>query len=193
MLVLCGLLALSTPIPAKGQAGANAGLKNAVILVIRHAEKPEEGHGLSKAGQRRAKAYVKYFKHFTVDSKPLKIDCLFAAADSKVSHRPKLTLEPFSKAVGLPIDTRFQDAEYRKLADAIGKMPPGNHIVICWHHEEIPQLLSALGANSRALFRDGRWPNDVYDWVIQLRYDAEGRLVSAKCIAENLMPGDSDK
>jgi len=193
MLFLCGLLALCTPVPARAQAGGDAGLKNAVILVIRHAEKPDKGDDLSKAGKQRAKAYVKYFKNFTVASQPLKVDYLFATADSKASRRPRLTLEPFSKAVGLAIDTQFQDTQVQQLVNAIQAKPPGKTTLICWHHEQIPQLATALGADSNNLFRDGKWPDNVFGWVIQLRYDSDGHLVEAKRINENLMPDDSKK
>ncbi|HUD83961.1 MAG TPA: hypothetical protein VMQ67_10685, partial [Candidatus Saccharimonadales bacterium] len=75
-----------------------AGLKDAVVLVIRHAEKPENGKALSPEGVERAKAYVHYFQSFQVYGKPLKLDSLFAASDSKKSIRPRLTLEPLSRA-----------------------------------------------------------------------------------------------
>lgn len=68
-------------------------LKNAVILVIRHAEKPDKGKHLSQAGKARANAYVDYFKNYKVNDKALKLESLFAAADTKGSHRPRLTLE----------------------------------------------------------------------------------------------------
>ncbi len=66
--LLCGLLALPMPILAKDKEKADAGLKNAVVLIIRHAEKPDKGEDLSKAGKKRAEAYVKYFENYAVDS-----------------------------------------------------------------------------------------------------------------------------
>ena len=45
----------------------NNGLSDATVLIIRHAEKPPTGAGLSRAGEQRAQAYVQYFKDFTVD------------------------------------------------------------------------------------------------------------------------------
>src|ERR1700722_18983705 len=82
-------------------AGDSDGLKNTVVLIIRHAEKPDSGNTLTPAGEERAKAYVKYFKDYTVEAKPVTLDYLFAAADSKGSMRPRLTLEPLSKATGM--------------------------------------------------------------------------------------------
>ena len=157
-LFLCGMLALPAPAPAKDKEKdkGDKGLKNAVVLVIRHGEKPDKGQELSKAGKERAQAYVKYFENYTVDSQPFKPDYLFAAADSKDSQRPRLTLEPFSQAVGLKIDARFECTKNQELADAIKKKPAGKQYLICWHHTEIPHLLSALRADPGSVQDDQR-------------------------------------
>ena len=77
------------------------GLKDAVVLVIRHGEKPESGNDLSAEGVERAKAYVHYFETFQLDGKPLKLDGLFATHDSKNSNRPA----PDSGAVGTCVES----------------------------------------------------------------------------------------
>src|SRR4030095_13324372 len=82
-------------------AEAQEGPKNSVILIIRHAEDPANGHGLSARGEQRAEAYINYFQNFTVDSKRLEPNAVVVAADSKQSHRPRLTVEPFRKAAQL--------------------------------------------------------------------------------------------
>jgi broad specificity phosphatase PhoE len=166
-------------------AGNSSPLANAVILIIRHAEKPDSGSGLAPAGKKRAKAYVDYFRNYTVDGQPLKLDYLFASADSKASRRARLTIEPTSKKLGLSIDTRFEDAQYQKLATEIRTKPHGKNILICWHHGEIPQLIQALGGNSSQLFRSSKWPDAVFNWVIQLRYDGNGNVLDAKRITED--------
>jgi hypothetical protein len=195
-LLFCGLLALAIPtaIPAEPpHDGNSSALKNAVILVIRHAEKPDDGYGLSAAGEARARAYVNYFENFKIDGQPLKLDCLFAAADSKESHRPRLTLEPTSKALGLAIDSRFKDKNFQGLADEIRSKPHGKAILIAWHQGKIPELLRALGADPRQVIPKGKWPEDVFNWLIQLHYDSDGHLIEAKRINENLPPNDSNK
>ncbi len=174
-------------------AGNSDALKNAVILIIRHAEKPAEGVELSPEGEKRAQAYVGYFQKFTIDGKPIKLDYLFSTADSKQSHRPRLTIEPLSKALGLEIESRFQDDDFLKLAQEIENYPHGRNLLICWHHGKIPGLLAALGADPKQLLPDGEWPASVFCWVMQLRYDENGKLFDSRCINENLMPGDSDK
>ncbi|HEX3989179.1 MAG TPA: flagellar basal body-associated protein FliL [Verrucomicrobiae bacterium] len=170
------------------------GLRDATVLIIRHAEKPENGSDLSPEGVERAKAYVHYFYTFQLDGEPLKIDSLFAAADSKKSTRPRLTLEPLSRALNLPLNTAFKDKEPEALARELESRPHGTNILICWHHQEIPELLRAMGADPDKLLHHGKWPGHVYGWVIELRYDHEGRLKSDDCkrIKEHLRPGDEE-
>jgi hypothetical protein len=194
-LLLCGLLALAIPaaIFAKPYAAKSSALQNAVILIIRHAEKPDDGSGLSADGEARAKAYVNYFKNFTLDGQPLKLDYIFAAADSKDSQRPRLTITPTSQALGLAIDSRFKDKNFQELAAEIQSKPHGKTILISWHHGEIPELLGSLGADPNKVVPDAKWPEDVFGWLIELRYDANGQLIETKRINENLLPDDSNK
>lgn len=50
-----------------------------IILVIRHAEKPDSAQdpGLSPAGELHAQNYVKYFENYTVNGKKIQLDALF--------------------------------------------------------------------------------------------------------------------
>ncbi len=195
-LIFCGLMAMAfqTAVFASPLNGENSNaLKNTVILIIRHAEKPADGYGLSTDGEARASAYVNYFKMLTIDGQPLKLDYMFAAADSKQSHRPRLTIEPAARELGLSIDGRFKDKYFEELAYEIKCKPHGKAILIAWHHENIPALLDALGANSNQVLPNGRWPGDVFGWLIQLRYDENGQLSDVKCINEHLLSDDSNK
>jgi hypothetical protein len=185
---LCVLLLLAA---ARVFAQDSPGLSDTVVLIIRHAEKPGSGDSLTSAGEERAKAYVHYFQSYTIDSKPITVDYLFAAADSKGSKRPRLTLTPLSQAAGLTIDQRFTNKQFQELANELRAKPHGRHMVICWHHGEIPALLEALGAKPEKLLPKGKWPEDVFGWVIQLRYDGKGQLAEAKRIKEDLMPDDA--
>jgi len=162
--------------------------KNAVILVIRHADKPDTGHTLSAAGDARAQAYINYFKNYQIDGQPHRPDYLFAAKDSANSHRSRLTLEPTAKALGLTNDYQFSNDQFSQLAGAIQNHPPGTNILICWHHGNIPELLGALGADPKKLLPNGKWPDDEFGWLIQLRYDENGHLFDSQRINENLPP-----
>jgi hypothetical protein len=174
-------------------AVAQDGPKNAVVLIIRHAEDGGKGRDLAPRGHERAEAYKDYFLNFTVDSKRLRPDAVFAATDSKKSHRPRLTVEPFAKAAKLRIDTRFGNNQSAELAADLRASEQGKCILICWRHPYVPDLLRALGANPENFLPHGKWPGSVYDWVILLSFDQNGRLIPAgsKRITEHLLPGDS--
>jgi broad specificity phosphatase PhoE len=176
-------------------AHAQEGPKNSVVLIIRHAENPPNGHGLSPRGKERAQAYSNYFLNFTVDSKRLEPQAVVVAADSKHSHRPRLTVQPFAKAANLPIDNRFANKQPADLAAALRANYQGKVILICWHHGQIPAVLRALGAAPETLVPGGKWPRDVYDWVIMVSFDENGRVIpeSTKRINEHLLPGDSQR
>jgi hypothetical protein len=174
-------------------AHAQDGPKDSVVLIIRHAEDGGPGHDLAPRGHERAEAYKNYFLNFTVDSKRREPAVIFAAKDSKQSHRPRLTVEPFAKAAKLKIDTRFGNSQSTELAADLRANQQGKVILICWRHPYVPALLRALGANPKTFLPKGKWPGAVYDWVILLSYDQDGRLIpsSSRRINEHLLPGDS--
>jgi len=188
VLAVLGLLALI--LANSTEAKTTASLSNATILIIRHAEEPSKGDGLSSRGTARAQEYVEYFKDFTIDGKPLKIDYLFAASDSSNSKRPRLTLEPIAQALDISIDSQFKSKDFLKLAQKIETLPQGSNVLICWHHSDIPNLLGALGADAEKVLQKDKWPGKVYGWLIELRYDEKGNLFDSKRIKEHLFQND---
>jgi hypothetical protein len=174
-------------------AHAQDGPKDSVVLIIRHADDADSGDGISPLGQERAEAYKEYFLNFTVDSKPREPTVIFAATDSKKSHRPRLTMEPFAKAANLKIDTRFDNDQSADLAADLRAKQQGKVILICWRHPYIPALLSALGANPETFLPKGKWPGAVFDWIIVLSFDQDGHLIpsSSTRTNEHLLPSDS--
>jgi hypothetical protein len=174
-------------------ADAQDGPKNSVVLIIRHAEDAGRGHGLSARGAERAEAYKNYFQNFMIDSKRREPNDVLVAADSKQSHRPRLTVTPFAKAAKLPIDSSFGNKQPTDLAAELRANHQGKVILICWHHGQIPAVLRALGADPATLLPGGKWPGDVFDWVIMANFDENGHLIpeSTKRINEHLLQGDS--
>jgi hypothetical protein len=174
-------------------ACAQEGPKDSVVLIIRHAEDADTGNGLSPRGQQRAEAYKDYFINFTVDSKRLEPELVYAAKDSNKSHRPSLTVQPFAEAAKLQIDTRFGNTQSADLAADVRANGQGKRVLICWRHGNIPDLLRAFGAKPEELLPNGKWPGRVYDWVILLSYDRDGRLIPANTrrINEHLLPDDA--
>ncbi len=192
LLLALALLLGSTAVQAKHhhrddrENGGAPGLANATLLVVRHAEKPADAGdgGLSPAGEARAKAYATYFQHLEIDGSAVHIGTLVASADSRESARPRLTLEPLSKATGLPIETPFANKQVKDAARWIAAGHARGTTLIAWHHGKLAKLLQKLGADPTTLLPDGEWPEDVYDWVIVLRYGADGQLSEAKRIVE---------
>ena len=168
------------------EAGGESGLAGATLLVVRHAEKPTTAgdRGLSAVGDARARAYADYFRHLEIDGAPVHVGALLASADTDESARPRLTLEPLAKATELTVETPFANKQVKDFANWLQAGPPRGTVLIAWHHGKLAKLLAQLGADPTTLLPDGAWPEDVYDWLVVLRYDGAGRLVDSKRIIE---------
>lgn len=156
------------------------------VLIVRHAEKPEVGSGLTAVGEARAKAYVKYFEPFRLGDVTVAVDALYAGADSENSVRPRLTLEPLSKATGLKLDTSVGTKEPAKLVEMLRTQAHPKHPLIAWRHGQMGGLLAAFGARTD-LLPGGKWPEEVFDWVVVLRFDGAGKVVDQRVVKEGLV------
>lgn len=156
------------------------------VLIVRHAEKPETGTGLTEQGEKRAHAYATYFEPFHEGDFNFRVDALYAGADSKNSIRPRLTLEPLAKASGLPLHSDIQTDEPEALVRELREKSHGKYPLVAWRHGKIPELLRSFGVDPQTLLPNGKWPDDVYDWVVVLVFDGQGQLVSQKLLHEHL-------
>jgi hypothetical protein len=172
--VMAGLTTNTPP------AVAATGLANTTVLIVRHAEKPDDGAGLAPLGEKRASAYADYFQNLTVDGRSLRPQTLIATEDSKESMRPGLTLKPLATALNLPLDQRFKDKDYASVVQALQNEAHGQVVLIAWHHGKLDKMLAAFGADPKTLLPDGKWPEDVYDWLFILPFDAQGQLITAQ-------------
>jgi hypothetical protein len=68
------------------------------------------------------------------------------------------------------IDATFAEQDYSALAAEIllESRFIGKLLLVCWHHGNIPSLVSALGANAGE-FPDP-WDPNVFDLILQLDY-----------------------
>jgi hypothetical protein len=155
------------------------------VLIVRHAEKPLIGRELTREGEARANAYVHYFEPFQDGGLKININALYSGSDSPDSIRPRLTLEPLSHATGLPLDYSISSKDPDALVALLRTQSHGNHPLIAWRHGSIPSLLIAFGA-SPDLIPGGKWPDEVYEWVIILTFDSSGHLQSQRLVHENL-------
>lgn len=185
--VILAILSLSVigSAPAQTQSAPNH-LANNTVLIVRHSEKPVTGTGLTPQGEARAQLYAKYFRPFQEEGLSILVDSLYAGADSASSIRPRLTLEPLSRASGLPLHQKMGTKDSGALVQELRTEPHGKHPLIAWRHGEIPALLTAFGAVPEKILPNGIWPDDVYDWVILLNIGPDGQLSSAKLIHETL-------
>jgi hypothetical protein len=150
-------------------------LADSTVLLIRHAEKPGSGKGLSPMGQAAADGYAAYFPSLPIHPKG-HYDHLFASADSGKSHRPKLTLTPLAHALDMHVETPYLDKDYCELADDLldpGKDYSNQNIVICWHHGEILNLANLLLKKNPPKHWPTKWPGDVFGWLLWISYDAK--------------------
>ena len=194
---LCGLFLLPAlaaahnPEKASPDEGAR-GLRNVTVLIIRHAEKPFSEIGLSDQGEQRAAAYATYFNPFRLGKETLQPQRLIATSDSESSERPRLTLMPLAARLQLPLEQPFADKDYGELVDSLRKSNQAGVVLIAWHHGHIDDLIDAFGGDSQKILGRTIWPEDVYNWVVVLRFDHSGQLIPSRSrrVQEHLLPGD---
>lgn len=143
------------------------------IILIRHAEKPadsEDPH-LSPAGVKRAARLVSYIM---TDPAMVRLGApvaVFATQSTKHDNgqRTQETVAPLAKALKLPVQTPFLGKDYDALAKQILANPAytGKTVLICWNHEEIPELAAALGLEPQP----PKWKGSVFDDVYVISYD----------------------
>jgi hypothetical protein len=162
------------------------------VLIIRHAEKPNDGLSvhLSEDGKKRAEMLPKLFEKS--DDRPVpfpKPDFLIATRNTKNSQRPAETLAPLAKSLDLEVDAGFDHQNPAAFAKAIFGTPKyaGKTVLVCWHHGAIVELAKSLGAESPPEWKDG-----VYDRVWDLTFDEQGKITFHNR-PMHLMPGDVKK
>lgn len=162
----------------------------AQVIIIRHAEKLDQGNQLSTKGKERAAAFAPYFTetdYLTTFGTPAAIYAM-AAPKGDSSLRPIQTVTPLANLLKMTIKDSTERDNYRKMVDEIKSSPTyhGKTILICWEHKLIPEIARAFGA----LQTPGRWPPNIYDrtWVIS--FDSSGKPTFQNH-AQRLMYGDS--
>ena len=149
------------------------------ILLLRHAEEPadESDPDLNDAGQLRAERLAAF-----VPAMLGKPDVIIAAAANRRSVRAFLTMRPLSRASGVRICSRFRANQSEALAtmlladDAFAQKT----IVICWTHNELPQLAKML--KSRRQDYPDPWDESVFDLILHLRYHGRAKPVVKKVV-----------
>jgi len=150
------------------------------IILIRHAEKPANPQNphLSRAGVRRAQQLVSFI---TTDPAITRFGlpaAVFATRTTKDDNgqRTQETVAPLARALTLLVQTPYLGKDYAQLAKLILSDPAyaGKTVLICWNHEEIPQLVAALGVTPEP----PKWKGSVFDRVYVISYQ-DGTAVLA--------------
>ena len=140
-----------------------------MILVMRHAEKPDDPDDpdLTDDGRARAKRLAEF-----IPAKFGTPDFIFAAAITKRSARPYETVMPLAKATGVAIDATFADNDYGALAKELLTKPnyADKLVVVCWHHGNIPPMMRYLGAKKCTY--PNPWDHTVFSLILQVGLSA---------------------
>jgi hypothetical protein len=145
--------------------------------LIRHADKPVDPTNphLSAAGVRRSLELVSFIRSNPAMTRFGLPVAVFATKTSKDGNgvRTQETVAPLASALNLPVQTPFRSKDYAAMAKRILREAAyaGKTVLICWNHEQIPQLASALGITPEP----PKWKNSVYDLVYVISYHA-GRV-----------------
>jgi hypothetical protein len=189
LFLLAGLVPAPAQAPAEIQqpaAAAPTSKAPAIVLIMRHAEKPSDAKdpNLAPQGFRRAQALPQLFTG--PQPRLPRPEFLFASDAAKHSNRPMETIQPLSQALQERINHDYVDLETGPIAKQIlsGKYA-GKVVLICWHHGEIPHLAEALGVTDAP----HKWDPDVFDQVWEIRW--VGGQPHFHVVDEQLLPGDT--
>jgi hypothetical protein len=167
-----------------------ASAQPAKVLLIRHAEKPQDNTDgdLALKGKERAMALVPFF---------LENDEFLGASTNVVLFATKVargptnhtheTLRPLAERLGAKIYAPFANSEYETLAKKLLTDPAykDKTVVVCWTHAYIPGLMGALGVADRPLEIDKR----VFDRLYVITFkDGAAKSVT---LPQRLMFGDT--
>ncbi len=169
---------LLNPVPVLSQV-----LPPAHIILIRHAEKPADSTNphLSPAGVKRAKRLVSFIASDPAITALGLPAAVFATQTTKHDdgQRTQETVAPLAKSLKLPVQSPYLGKDYAALAKLILANPAfaGKTVLICWNHEEIPQLAAALGVTPEP----PKWKGSVFDVVYVISYrDGKATLATSR-------------
>lgn len=190
LVLLCLLAFLSLGIyGCVGTTETDQPYKPAMIVVLRHGEKPPEGNNLDAQGQERARALVNVFStrpDLNAYGKPVVIYAMGPSPEDP-SNRPVQTVLPTSQALGIPMVTHYTHLQYADVAREIYNTPSyqGRTVIICWEHHVIPDLIKSLGVHHGPKKWDGR----VFDqfWIVRF----PGGVPTLSIEPQNALPSDS--
>jgi broad specificity phosphatase PhoE len=171
------------------------------ILLIRHAEKPDDTdggvdpkgkpdkHDLIVRGWERAGALVQFFANPRDPNGPIKRPAtIFATepATGSESKRPLHTVTPLANFLNLAIDSTIAEGSEDALVKAASAA--NGVVLIAWHHEKIPAIANLILQNTTA---PQKWPGDRFDVAWIFTHDAPTGPWQFAQAPQLLLAGDS--
>lgn len=159
----------------------------AQVVILRHAEKPEEGDHLSPKGYARAQALVGFWRTHPVVAQFGDPVAFYASYSPNKSVRSIETLSPSAVFYRRPLFSHFQKDQTFELAQEILNRPEfhGRTVVVAWQHTNIIPMLRALGVQNAPPI----WPDSIFNQVAVVRY-ALGPPARFGMYPQCVLPGD---
>lgn len=167
----------------------------AQVIIMRHAEKYEDRAiiHLTPKGLTRAQALSQFFRSDprVLEFGPPAVIIAQSPTEKKKSVRCLETIEPLSKALGLPVISLFT---YGQAAETVNWLKSqreydGKNVLICSQHMDIGDFARALGVTD---LRPRTWPHETYDRFYLLKFSqVDGKLLSFGNLPMRLLFGDS--
>jgi hypothetical protein len=162
------------------------------VIVIRHAEKPDDGNELNQRGRERAAALTAYFQgrpEVLQFKTPVAIYARAPKSENS-SVRPLQTVQPLAAALNLNVVQKFSHDDWPKMVTEIlvNHDYKGKMVLVCWEHKVVPDIARALAASGAP----DAWHGKDFDrsWIITFQ---PGGKVSFKDLPQRLLFEDSDK
>ena len=144
----------------KQNTDKNSPSDNLKIVIIRHAEKPDNGDNLSCQGQNRALQLAEVL-HAKLDLPENIYVPALKSSDATKHSRMFQTISPFAIKYNLTINSKYSADETEKIAKNVFKKD--GLVLMVWAHSEIQGLANALGVNNAPQWADGDFDSI---WVI---------------------------
>jgi broad specificity phosphatase PhoE len=174
----------------------------ALVMVIRHAEKPDDSHpgidaqgnkddsSLTETGWQRANRLVDLFDPASGSPRPglATPKTIYAAGanDDGEGLRPRQTVMPLVVRLGLTLNTSYGAGDEKKLVQQVITQP--GPTLISWQHGGIPDIAKAFPSVTPKPPSD--WPNNRFDIIWTFTKKAGGWQFAQ--VPELVLPGDQD-
>jgi broad specificity phosphatase PhoE len=179
-----------------------SGAASALVMVIRHGEKPDDSHpgvdaqgkeddsSLTETGWERANRLADLFDPASGSLRPglATPKAIYAAGanDEGEGLRPRQTVMPLVARLGLTMNTSYGAGDEKKLVQRVITQP--GPTLISWQHGGIPDIAKAFPAVTPKPPSD--WPDDRFDIVWTFTRTADGWQFAQ--VPELLLAGDQD-